>query len=107
MTPDQTKAAIVIATPVLVWLLAKIPRMPDKALPVLAPVVGVGLGLIANALGWAVLTPIDATQAGALGVFVREIVNQWVTKPINNQKEQAAQDGLDSAAREQEKPPSP
>lgn len=88
-------AAISLTTPVVVWLLAKLLTDPktDKlrihpgVLPVITPVVGLGIGYVMNKLGTH-LSAGDMAQAGAVAVCVRESVNQWVTKRMQKSKDQ-------------------
>ena len=74
---------ISIITPVIVWLFGKIPQLPRPVLPLLTPIIGVLLGLILKKLGALNLQWIDMAQAGAVAVFIRESVNQLVTKQLN------------------------
>lgn len=69
--------AIAAVTPILTALIYKwIPKVPKLLIPALTPVIGIGLGLGINALGKANLGWVDMAQAGALAVFLREIINQ-------------------------------
>lgn len=74
---------IAATTPLIIhgvrWL---VPKVPTWLLPTLAPFVGVVVGLGLNAVGAAHLSWVDSAQLGALGVFVREITNQYVTKRL-------------------------
>ncbi len=73
--------AIAIITPLLIAGGKKlIPTVPKWALPCIAPLVGVLVGLGLNAVGAAHLSWVDAAQLGALGVFIREVVDQAVVK---------------------------
>lgn len=77
---------IALVTPVLVWLFAKFgPTIPVMILPLLAPAFGLLLGFALNKLGAAHLSWVDMTKAGGLAVFVRELVNQLVTKRLNGE----------------------
>ena len=58
------------------------PKVPTLVLPLLTPLIGIGLGLLVNWLAQAKLGWVDMAQAGALAVFVREVVNQAVTKRL-------------------------
>lgn len=81
------KWAISAITPVIIWLCAKfIPKIPDGALPVLTPIVGIGLGYGLNALAGLHLGWVDMGQAGAVAVFIREVINQNVTQHLNGEK---------------------
>lgn len=73
---------IAIITPGIVWAIAKIPNIPKPFLPSITPFIGFLLGLALNALAKADLPWYSAVQAGALAVFVREAINQWVTAKI-------------------------
>ena len=72
---------IAVVTPLIVqgvrWL---VPKVPTWALPTMAPFLGILVGLALNAVGAAHLSWVDSAQLGALGVFVREVFNQYVTK---------------------------
>lgn len=75
--------AISIVSPMLVWALIKlVPKLPKPVLPVITPVVGIGLGVGLHFLAGAQIGWIDMAKAGALAVFVRETVNQLVTKQL-------------------------
>lgn len=72
---------IAAVTPLIVRGINKLaPNIPTVLLPVSTPLIGVGLGLVANKLGNANLGWLDTAQAGALAVFVRETWNQAITK---------------------------
>lgn len=78
---DYWDLVIGAISPIIIWGLAKVmPKIPMPLLPVLAPVVGIGLGLLVNWLAGQNLGWFEMAKAGALAVFVRETVNQWVTK---------------------------
>jgi hypothetical protein len=80
---DLWNTAISLVSPVVIWLLNKLaPKIPKPLLPTLTPVVGVGLGVLVNWLAGEHFTWFQAAKAGALAVFVREVVNQWVTKQM-------------------------
>lgn len=79
---DIWKAVIAIVTPGIVYLIGKIPPLPRWVLPSITPLVGLGLGLILKYLGAANLAWVDMAQAGALAVFVREVINQTITKQV-------------------------
>lgn len=78
----QTKSefwtlAIAGVTPLIMALIYKVmPKVPKLVIPVATPFVGIGLGLAMNALAKANLGWVDMAQAGALAVFIREVVNQ-------------------------------
>jgi hypothetical protein len=75
--------AIAGITPVIIWLVSKIPAdLPKPLLPILTPIVGLLLGSGLKWLGAADLGWVDMVQAGALAVFVREVVNQTITKRL-------------------------
>lgn len=59
-----------------------VPKIPLVVLPLLTPLIGIGLGLIVNKLGSAHLGWVDMAQAGGLAVFVREVVNKAATKGL-------------------------
>lgn len=77
-------------TPVIVTgIYMLVPRVPKFVLPLITPVVGVGLGLLLNWLTKINLGWVDMAKAGALAVFVREVVNQAVTKRLLSAPENA------------------
>jgi len=74
---------IAAVTPVIVFGVSKvIPALPRAFLPAITPVLGILLGLLVNKLAGANLSWIDMAKAGALAVFVREVVNQTITKRL-------------------------
>lgn len=60
-----------------------VPKIPVVVLPLLTPLIGIGLGLLVNKLSSAQLGWVDMAQAGALAVFVREVVNKAATKGLS------------------------
>lgn len=77
---------IAIITPLLVWIFARFgPSVPVLVLPMLAPVVAIGLGLALNQLSSANIGWVDMAKAGTLAVFIRELTNQLVTKRMNSE----------------------
>lgn len=75
--------AIAGITPLLItgiWKL--VPKIPVVMLPLLTPVVGIGLGLLMNKLGSANLSWVDMAQAGGLAVLIREAVHTAVTRGL-------------------------
>jgi hypothetical protein len=79
---DFWKWGISCVTPVIVWLFGKIPKLPRPVLPILTPFVGVILGLILRWLAGLNLGWVDMAQAGMVAVFIRESINQLITKKI-------------------------
>ena len=80
---DYWTFGIAAVTPLIIsGVKAVLPKIPKGLLPVLTPVVGIGLGLALNALGQADMGWIDMAQAGALAVFVREVVDQNIKKTL-------------------------
>jgi len=76
--------AIAAVSPLIVTGLWKLmPKLPKAVVPLLAPVVGIGLGLLLNWLAKAHLGWVDMAKAGALAVFIREVVNKAITQPYN------------------------
>lgn len=74
---------ISIVTPLIVTGVYKIvPKIPKWVLPSITPLVGIGLGLAVNRLTDANLGWIDMAKAGALAVFIREVINQAITKQM-------------------------
>ena len=75
--------AIAAVSPLIVTGLWKLmPKIPSAVVPLMAPVVGIGLGLLLNWLAKANLGWVDMAKAGALAVFVREVTNQVITKRL-------------------------
>lgn len=75
--------AIAAVTPLLVTGISKVvPKLPKWVLPTVTPVIGIGLGLLINWLASANLGWVDMAKAGALAVFVREVINQAITKRL-------------------------
>lgn len=73
---------IAIITPLIVTGIWKyVPKIPKMLLPLMTPLLGIGLGLLLNWLAKANLGWVDMAKAGALAVFIREAFNQAVTKP--------------------------
>lgn len=80
---DFWNLATAAITPMLVLLVSKvIPVIPRSLLPILSPFVGIAIGAALNAIGAHSFSWYDSAAAGALGVFVREVVNQQVTKRL-------------------------
>jgi hypothetical protein len=74
---------VAVVTPLIIAAVKRVvPTVPTWALPTLAPFVGVVVGLALNAVGSANLSWVDGAQLGALGVFIREVTNQCVTKQL-------------------------
>lgn len=74
---------ISVVTPFLVTGIAKLaPKIPKWVLPAVTPVLGIVLGLIYNKVAGANLGWVDMAKLGALAVFVREVVNQAITKQL-------------------------
>lgn len=74
---------IAAVTPLLVtgiWKL--VPKLPKWVLPTITPLIGIGLGLLVNWLTTANLGWVDMAKAGALAVFIREVINQAITKRL-------------------------
>ena len=77
------KYGIAAITPIIVWgIRALAPKIPTVLLPVSTPFIGLALGLALKWLAGVDLPWIDLAEAGALAVFIRETVNQAVTKPL-------------------------
>ncbi len=71
--------AIAVLTPLIIAGVKKlVPTVPKVFLPCLAPFVGLAVGFGMNALAGTNLGWLDMAQLGALGVFVRELVDQSV-----------------------------
>ena len=78
---DLVIAAI---APFIVTGIAKVvPKLPRNLLPLVTPIVGVVVAHILSLLTNMHLSWFDAAKAGALAVFVREVVNQNVSKYLN------------------------
>jgi hypothetical protein len=68
---------IALVTPLIVAGVKKVvPKIPKLLLPIATPFIGIGLGALLNWLQKSNLGWVDMAQAGALAVFVREIVDQ-------------------------------
>jgi len=81
--------AIAGISPMIVTLVWKVvPRIPTWVLPTITPFVGIGLGFALNKLAGANLEWFDMAKAGALAVFVREVVNKAITKRISGEAEE-------------------
>ena len=84
----QTKSefwfwAISLVTPLIVAGVKKaVPSIPKLLIPITTPVLGMLLGMLLNWLQKANLGWVDMAQAGALAVFVREIVDQATRTPV-------------------------
>ena len=90
-TPQLWTYGIAVVTPLIITGVKKlVPKVPKWLLPTLAPFVGIAVGLALNAVGGAHLTWVDGAQLGALGVFVRELVDQYVTKRMTGSTPPAA-----------------
>lgn len=77
--------AIAAISPVIVLGVAKImPHIPKWVLPSITPLVGIAVGLTLNKLAGANLSWYDMGKAGALAVFVREVINQAITKRLQS-----------------------
>lgn len=80
-THSYWKYAVSVVTPVIVTAVgALVPKLPRAFLPSITPLIGLGLGWGLNQLGAANLGWVDMAEAGALAVFIREVVNQAITK---------------------------
>jgi len=80
---DYWKWAIAVVVPfIMTFIKYIIPKIPSLLIPVLTPVVGLGLGFGLKALTDANLGWVDMTQAGALAVFIREVVHNAMTKGL-------------------------
>lgn len=74
---------IAILTPLIVTGVYKlVPKVPKWVLPSITPLIGIGLGLLVNWLTTANLGWVDMAKAGALAVFIREVINQAITKQM-------------------------
>jgi hypothetical protein len=74
---------IAAVSPLIVTGVAKlVPHVPKLVLPSITPLVGIGVGLALNKLAGANLSWYDMGKAGALAVFVREVINQAITKRL-------------------------
>jgi hypothetical protein len=75
------KYGVAVVTPLIVTFVHWVaPKLPKVFLPSMTPLVGLVLGYAVNALGAANLGWVDMAEAGALAVFIREVVNQAITK---------------------------
>lgn len=86
------KIAIGLLTTFVVWAVSKIPNIPRPFLPAVSPLIGIGVGYGLTFMSTLNLPWWDAGMAGGLGVTIREIFNQWVTKrlqPLEESKTKA------------------
>jgi hypothetical protein len=75
--------AIAFVTPLVIAASKKlIPTIPRWLLPCVSPFVGLALGWGLNTIGAAHLSWVDSAMLGGLGVTIREIVDQCVTKQL-------------------------
>lgn len=75
---------IAALAPIIVTFVSKyVPKLPKNLLPVVAPVAGVVSAHVLSLLTNMHLSWFDAAKAGALAVFVREVINQNVSKYLN------------------------
>lgn len=80
--------AIASLTPLIVTGIAKVaPKLPKFLLPLVTPLIGIALGLGLNWLTKINLSWVDMAKAGALAVFIREVVNQTVTKQLTSKSQ--------------------
>lgn len=87
---EYWKYGIAAVTPVIVWAVRYIvPKIPSRLLAVSTPFVGLLLGLALKWLASVQLPWVDMVEAGALAVFIREVVNQNVTKPLEAKAEKS------------------
>lgn len=85
---EYWKYAIAALTPIIVWGVRKlVPKIPTVLLPVSTPFIGLLLGLGLKQLAGLNLTWVDMAEVGALAVFIREVINQAITKPIEAKME--------------------
>ncbi len=78
---DYWDLVIAGVTPLIVsFVHYLVPKIPKLALPLMTPFVGIGLGLLLNRLTDANLGWVDMAKAGALAVFIYEVVTRSVTK---------------------------
>ena len=92
LSPEQMRlfanGVIACLTPIVVWLVKAVaPKVPSRYLPLMTPVIGVIFGVILSRFGIQDIGWIEAAVSGALGVAVRESVNQNVTKPNEQMQE--------------------
>lgn len=81
---DFWHLAIAGVTPFVVQLVKwVVPKIPTPLLPCATPVIGFALGMGLNYFAGQNFAWYDAAAAGLLGVGIREIVNQTVTKQIS------------------------
>lgn len=90
---------ISLITPIIIYGFGKIPQLPRPVLPLLTPLVGLLLGVALQKLAALNLTWMDMAQAGTVAVFIRESVNQLVTKQLrplegSKTKSQPVDDGI-------------
>lgn len=84
---DYWTYGISVVTPLIVLGVKKvIPKIPTWLLPTITPFLGILLGLALNKLGASHLGWVDMAKAGALAVFIREVVNQTITQNLSKSK---------------------
>lgn len=76
------KGGIGLVTMVIVWAVSKIPNVPRPMLPLVSPFIGMALNYGLTFMSSLNLPWWEAGMAGGLGVTIREIFNQWVTKQM-------------------------
>lgn len=76
---DLWRYGIAVVTPLLIALVKwGVPKIPGLVILSVAPFVGVVIGVALNAVSSANLAWVDSAQLGALGVYIRELVDQSV-----------------------------
>lgn len=74
---------IVALTPIVIAGIKKLaPRIPTMLLPFIAPLIGLALNYIASFATGHAANPIVGAVAGALGVWLRELVDQTKKKVV-------------------------
>ncbi len=69
--------SIAVLTPLIMTCVRQVmPKIPKLLIPIATPFIGIVLGLLLNWLQKSNLSWVDMAQAGALAVFIREIVDQ-------------------------------
>lgn len=68
---------IPVVTPVVIWAIRlAVPKIPKMMLPILAPLVGAAADIAAYYAGLSGLAPLWGALLGAVGVWLRELVDQ-------------------------------
>jgi hypothetical protein len=74
---ELVQMAIPLLVPILVLIVkAILPKLPKAAPLLLAPILGAALDILTYYIGLGGWSPLTGALLGALGVFIREVVDQ-------------------------------